>query len=151
MTRPRWSRRPISDARRALIIGCHGGVGRAVLSLLDRSRRGRQLLERLDSLVLLDQAATRGPMPLARATLLPPAAVRSADDLAQLVAARRITQVIYRLPPAARIALESRPRQFEVDLEAPAACATLDRYTGWKRSTRRAAVQSSIWRTLNGF
>jgi hypothetical protein len=94
MTRPRRSQGLVGHARRALIIGCHGGVGRAVLGLLDRSRRGRRLLERLDSLILLDQAGARGPMPLGEATLLPPGAVRSADDLAQLVAAHRITQVV---------------------------------------------------------
>jgi hypothetical protein len=83
-----------SRAPRALLIGCHGGVGRAVLALLDRSAPGRRLLRRLDSVILLDRAAARGPMPLGGAALLPPGTVRSGGDLAHLVVAHRITQVI---------------------------------------------------------
>src|SRR5581483_6187007 len=80
--------------RRALILGYHGGVGQAVLALLEHSAPGRQLRERLDAVVLADRAPPRGPVPLNDAILLPPVSVGSADDLASLVCAHRITEVI---------------------------------------------------------
>lgn len=77
---------------RALVVGCHGGVGSAVLALLAQTATGRQLRERLDALFLLDrEAGDAGP---AGAVLLPPGSIESADDLTRLVAEHQLTQVV---------------------------------------------------------
>jgi saccharopine dehydrogenase-like NADP-dependent oxidoreductase len=84
----------IGDKERALVLGCHGGVGRALLALLEHSRPGRGLLQSIERLVLVDQQELPLAVSLPEAVLLPPTAVRSADDLAALVREHRITQVI---------------------------------------------------------
>lgn len=84
----------MSSARRALIIGCHGGVGRAVLSLLEKSKPGQQLRERFDEVLLVDAGEPVAPVPLSNATLLPPTAVTSSDILERLVREHAITQVV---------------------------------------------------------
>jgi hypothetical protein len=78
---------------RALVIGCHGGVGSAVLALLQHSGPGRRLREQIE-ILLLDRDAPRHPVPLAEAVLLSPASIDSAGDLARLLREHRITQVI---------------------------------------------------------
>ncbi len=78
--------------QRALVVGCHGGVGRAVLSLLEHTDAGRRLRSRLEALVLADTRG--GPEAVNGAVVLPPVTIRSADDLAQIVREHRITQVI---------------------------------------------------------
>jgi homospermidine synthase len=79
---------------RALIIGCHGGVGHAVLALLQHSAPGRRLRERLDAILLVDRDGADRPVPLEDGVLLPPRTIASADDLARLVQEHGITQVI---------------------------------------------------------
>ncbi len=79
---------------RALVIGYDGGVGRAVLAVLQHSGPGRRLLEGLDEVLLVDRDRPQHAIPLEQATLLPPASIESAADLATLVREHRITQVI---------------------------------------------------------
>jgi homospermidine synthase len=81
-------------ADRALILGCHGGVGRAVLALLGQSVPGRWLRARLEAVFLADRRPAHGPVPLEAAQLLPPTAIASAEDLARLIRDHRITQVV---------------------------------------------------------
>jgi homospermidine synthase len=76
------------------MIGCHGGVGRAVLALLAHSVPGRRLVKALDSLVLVDRDLSKGPMPLPNAIVLPPTAIRSTEDLVALIREHRITEVL---------------------------------------------------------
>lgn len=84
-----------SSGQRALVIGCHGGVGRALLAVLDRTKTGRQLLESLDALVLVDRRPGRADLRYHEiGTLLPPTTVGSARDLAGLIGEHGITQVI---------------------------------------------------------
>ena len=78
--------------QRALILGCHGGVGRAVVALLERSGAGCRLRERLDGVLLVDR--TRGETQSKDAALLPPVAIASAMDLISLVDQHHVTQVI---------------------------------------------------------
>lgn len=80
--------------RRALVLGCHGGVGRAVLTLLERTEPGRRLRRRLDAVVLADRVAAHDHVPLRDGILLPPVTVRSGDDLSRLIREHRITEVI---------------------------------------------------------
>lgn len=82
------------QGQHALILGCHGGVGRAVLALLEHSEAGRQLRESLDTLVLADQEQSNLGVPLRGAVLLPPTRVDSSEDLARLIREHGITQVI---------------------------------------------------------
>ncbi len=80
--------------RRALIIGCHGGVGYAVLALLQQSAAGQRLREQLDAILLVDRKPPDGPVPLEQGVLLPPTTIESASDLARLVREHQITEVI---------------------------------------------------------
>jgi len=82
------------SGERALLIGCHGGVGQAVLALLERTAPGRRLAERLDALLLVDCRSHPQPVCPAGARLLPPATITSAEDLTRLVREHRVTQVI---------------------------------------------------------
>jgi homospermidine synthase len=79
---------------RALIIGYQGGVGHAVLALLQHSAPGRRIRERFDSIMFVDREPQRAPAPLEDGVLLPPTTIRSADDLARLVSEHGITQVV---------------------------------------------------------
>ena len=81
-------------APRALVLGCHGGVGRAVLALLERSGPGGRLRERLGEIVLADRRPAPDAVPLPGARLLPPTDVRSAGDLAGLIREHQLSQVI---------------------------------------------------------
>jgi hypothetical protein len=78
---------------RALLVGCHGGVGSAVLTLLERTEPGRRIREQLDALLLLDREP-RGGTPPAGGMLLPPGAIESADDLTRLIERHHLTQVL---------------------------------------------------------
>ena len=80
--------------RRALIIGCHGGVGSAVLTLLRHSTAGQRLREELDAILLVDRRPPNGLMPFEHGVLLPPTTIESASDLARLVRDHHITEVI---------------------------------------------------------
>lgn len=82
------------SSRRALIIGCHGGVGRAVLALLQHSTAGWRLREQLDAILLVDREPPNGPVPLDQGMLLPPTIIESASDLVQFVREHHITEVI---------------------------------------------------------
>lgn len=79
---------------RILVVGCHGGVGRAVLALLQHSEPGRHLREGAEEILLLDAGPPVAPVELDAATLLPPATIGSGEDLAALVREHRITKVI---------------------------------------------------------
>jgi homospermidine synthase len=81
-------------AHRALILGCHGGVGSAVLALLELSTPGRKLREQLDPILLADRQPPPRPVPLKDGLLLPPTTVTSAEDLSRLVSEHHISQVI---------------------------------------------------------
>jgi homospermidine synthase len=84
-----------NDRHRALLIGCHGGVGRALLAVLHRTESGRQLLASLDSLLLVDRDPPDADTPPPDVgVLLPPVNVASSTDLGRLVAEHAIAQVI---------------------------------------------------------
>ena len=78
----------------ALVIGCHGGVGRALLAVLHHTTPGRRLLHSLGALMLVDREP---PHPDAWSpevgVLLKPTPVECADDLGRLVVQHDITQV----------------------------------------------------------
>jgi homospermidine synthase len=80
--------------QRALVVGAAGGVGRAVLSLLERSPSGQQIASTLETVLLVDRAAGPRTLPLDGAALLPPTTIRSADDLARIVRDHQVTQVV---------------------------------------------------------
>lgn len=80
--------------QRALIVGAAGGVGRAVLSLLDRSPSGRRIASSLETVLLIDRAAGPRSLPLDGGVLLPPTTIHSADDLATIIRAHQVTQVV---------------------------------------------------------
>jgi saccharopine dehydrogenase-like NADP-dependent oxidoreductase len=84
----------VANNQRALVVGAAGGVGRAVLSLLEGSPSGRRIASTLDSLLLLDRAAGRRTLPLEIGALLPPGTIRSADDLATIIRDHQVTQVV---------------------------------------------------------
>lgn len=80
--------------RRALIIGCHGGVGQAVLALLQHRVAGHRLREQLDAILLVDREPANCPVHLEQGKLLSPTTIESPDDLASLVREYRVTEVI---------------------------------------------------------
>lgn len=80
--------------QRILIIGCHGGVGRAVVALLGRPEFRRLVLEPGDEVLLVDRQRQQQCAVPDGAVLLPPTTIASGDDLARLVRDHRITQVI---------------------------------------------------------
>jgi hypothetical protein len=80
---------------RALLIGCHGGVGEALLAVLEHTAGGRRVLDRLDALLLVDRLPPRPGSPRPGVgDLLPPTSIASAEDLARLVSEHAITQVV---------------------------------------------------------
>lgn len=83
-----------APSARALVVGCHGGVGSAVLALLENSPPGKRLRAGLEALFLADSHPNPHAVPLTGAVLLPPVQVTSADDLRDLITEHRITQVI---------------------------------------------------------
>jgi saccharopine dehydrogenase-like NADP-dependent oxidoreductase len=82
----------MARARRALILGCAGGIGATLVQLLARHPAGRRLAARLEHLVLLD-ALPAGDPPLP-AHVLPPSRIEDAEELAPLLATHGIDQVI---------------------------------------------------------
>lgn len=84
----------IAHGQRALVLGCHGGVGRAVLALLEHSAPGRRLRESIETLTLVDRAQPDPGVPVRDAVLLPPAQVNSSRDLERLIQAHDVTQVV---------------------------------------------------------
>jgi saccharopine dehydrogenase-like NADP-dependent oxidoreductase len=80
--------------RRALVVGAQGGVGRAVLTLLERTDAGRRLLGGLDAVVLADRVPARAAAPLRGGVQLPPVTIRSGGDLARLIQEHQITEVV---------------------------------------------------------
>ncbi|MGE0022046.1 MAG: hypothetical protein AB7S70_00250 [Hyphomicrobium sp.] len=84
----------IGHRQRALVLGCHGGVGRAVLTLLERSSPGRRIRESLEALILVDREQSALAVPLHGAVLLPPTVVESSEDLAALIRTHGLTQVV---------------------------------------------------------
>lgn len=80
--------------RNALLLGCHGGVARALLALLEHSAPGRRLSAQLDALFLVDREPPSHPVLLHGSTLLRPMTIASPEDLAGLVRALRISEVI---------------------------------------------------------
>lgn len=84
----------ISTPNRALVLGCHGGVGTAVLGLLEHSELGKRLRSKLDTIYLADSAPPARPVPLRDGVLLPPVRVGCAEDLKALIVEHGLTQVI---------------------------------------------------------
>lgn len=84
----------MASRKRALLIGCEGGIGRAVLSLLTYTAAGRRIATDLDALVLVDAAPGAATPPHLRAVRLPPTRITSARALARLVREHAITEVI---------------------------------------------------------
>jgi len=84
----------IVRGQRALVLGCHGGVGRAVLALLADSAPGRRLRESMEALMLVDREQSDIGVPVRDAVLLPPAQVNSSQDLERLIREHGITQVV---------------------------------------------------------
>lgn len=84
----------VAHGQRALLIGCYGGVGRAVLALLEHSAPGRRLRESLETLMLVDLERSNLGVPVRDAVLLPPTQVNSARDLERLIETHRVTQVV---------------------------------------------------------
>lgn len=84
----------LHSTQRVLVIGCHGGIGRAVVSLL-RQRTFRDLVGgRSAEILFVDREPAIGRHDLGGGVLLPPTTIRSADDLARLVRDHRVAQVI---------------------------------------------------------
>lgn len=81
-------------SQRALIVGYDGGVGRAVLSVLERTRPGSRLRGGIEALFLADRQPPRAPIRLSNSTILPPVSIESGPDLAELVQRHDLTQVI---------------------------------------------------------
>jgi len=79
---------------RALLLGCHGGAGRALLSVLHHTEPGRRLRSSLETLVLVDREPPIHDAPPEPGVLLSPMDITCADDLARLVREHAITQVI---------------------------------------------------------
>ena len=83
-----------AGAARALFVGCHGGVGRAVLAVIGRSAPGRRLAGRLDALLLADRQDVDAPIVPPGASLLPPMTIESVETLTTLVRQHGITTVV---------------------------------------------------------
>ncbi len=83
-----------AGAARALFVGCHGGVGRAVLAVIERSAPGRRLAERLDTLLLVDRHHVDDPIVPPGATLMPPMTIGTVETLTALVRQHAITTVV---------------------------------------------------------
>ncbi len=83
-----------SVAHRALILGSHGGVGRAVCALLQQSAPGRRLREDLDALFLVDRDPSELQIAVDGGVVLPAATIASAEDLTGLVREHEISQVV---------------------------------------------------------
>ncbi len=80
---------------RALVLGCHGGVGRALLAVLEHTPPGRRILESLDLLLLADRTPPDADGAASRVgRLLAPVLVESADDLGRLIRDHALTQVV---------------------------------------------------------
>jgi len=79
---------------RAMVIGCQGSLGRALLALLEHSAPGHRLRASLDALVLVDREGADRSTPTGMGVLLPPTSIESPDDLASLVQEHGISQVI---------------------------------------------------------
>ncbi len=83
----------VGPAGTVLIIGAGGGVARAVLALLSRTRLGRSLAARIGELLLLDAEPVKGEI-LAGARELMPARIRSAPQLARVLDAYGVDQLV---------------------------------------------------------
>jgi homospermidine synthase len=79
---------------RVLVIGFDGGVGRAVMGALARTSLGHRITGAITELVLLDADPAQRRLALHRVRHLPPGAIRSGQELAELVRRYRIDQVI---------------------------------------------------------
>jgi len=78
---------------RALLLGFNGGVGRAVLSLLERSEPGARLLSGMEALFLADRAPNPGDLPT-RGQVLPPISVEAPEALEKLIRDHDLTQIV---------------------------------------------------------
>jgi homospermidine synthase len=83
------------NRHRALVLGCHGGVGRALLAVLHNTEPGRQLRNALGGLFLADREPPDREAPfLETGVLLPPTTIEHSDDLRRLVSQHEVTQLI---------------------------------------------------------
>lgn len=83
-----------SSEHRTLLLGCHGGVGTAVLGLLANTAPGARLRAGMEALFLSDSRPPSQAVHLRDAVLLPPKAIEAADDLRALILEHGITQII---------------------------------------------------------
>lgn len=79
---------------RALVIGCHGGVARAFLTLLNKSEVGQRLRDRFENFVLVDQAPQPDEPVSFEGTYLPSTSVDNIDVFVSLLKEHKITHVI---------------------------------------------------------
>ncbi len=71
-----------------------GGVGQAVLSLLQHSAIGRQIRKNLGEVLLIDWRPHHGTISLENARVLDPMKIESAEQLRQLIREHQIDQVV---------------------------------------------------------
>jgi len=92
----RWKKLNKSFKRpeRALVIGCHGGVARAFLTLLNKSEVGQKLRDRFEKFVLVDQAPQPDEPVSFEGTYLPPMSINNIDVFVRLLKEHKITHVI---------------------------------------------------------
>lgn len=94
--RVRWKalKKSFKRPEHALVIGCHGGVGRAFLTLLKESEVGRRLKNRFAKFVLVDKAPEIQEPVSFEGTFLPPMSVDNIDVFVRLLKEHEITSVI---------------------------------------------------------
>lgn len=78
----------------ALVVGCHGGVGRAFLTLLNKSEVGRRLKAKFSKFVLVDKAEAPEDLVSFDGIYLPPISVNNIDVFVRLLKEHEITHVI---------------------------------------------------------
>lgn len=76
------------------MIGCQGGVGRAVLSLLENNPAGQKLLTKIHDLFVVDQGPYNQPLPVNGAVRLEPKRIETGKHLADLIRQYDLTKVI---------------------------------------------------------
>lgn len=87
--------RPTGPRGRVLIVGCNGGVGSAVLSVLCATGPGRRMLASIEHLLLLDALPVAPDVPRPeKSRALPPFEVKNASQLAGLVERAGVGQVL---------------------------------------------------------
>lgn len=82
-----------------MLLGCAGGVGSALLAVLQRSEVGRRLLGDFDVLFLADQNPTGLDPELTEGChVLPAVSVRGPEDVERLIQQHRLTHFVSTRP-----------------------------------------------------